>query len=304
MGGSRFEKSLKNLTKTIKNTRKYLFFQVFYSIIMVEYPRRAAKIKMEYMINNTSEIMEIIRTATIIIRVVCGIILLIVCIRLIQIVHKLHSSLSWKIKMDEIINIISDIMEISTARIIVRVVCGILSLIVCFWLITFISANVSAQKELHGWVETTAVVKKSSTTGESLSPPISRQSSIDDTWDTRDTLYKVYMIWYALTAEGSAWGGSYLFEYSGSISGETSHRDVEIPTYAYSSVPKEGDIVSFIYDSNERGNYKFGTIEDWRKNMNKNLPGFCLPLILVPLITVLIVFDFYLKRYAQEWEGP
>ena len=105
---------------------------------------------MDHIINNMSEIMEIIRMATIISRVVGVIILLIVCIRLIQIIYRLHSSFSWKIKMDDIINSIeikmddiinniSDIMEIRTARIIIRVVCGILSLIVCIWLITFIS---------------------------------------------------------------------------------------------------------------------------------------------------------------------
>ena len=186
-------------------------------------------------------------------------------------------------------------LDIRIARIVIRIACGIFLLIVCIWLITTIYNRVSSQSELRRWVETTAVVKESETTGETLGPLMSRHVFNDYTeW------YHTYTVRYTVSAEGYAWGGSYEFKYSSSNTGEASEWAIEVPAYAYYSIPKEGDVISLIFDPGETGAFKVGTIEEWSIQMKPARSGVLTPIIFIILILVLALFDSRLKLVEHD----
>ena len=186
-------------------------------------------------------------------------------------------------------------LDIRIARIVIRIVCGIFLLIVCIWLIAAIHNRVSGQNELHRWMETTAVVKESETTGESLGPLMSRNVFNDYTeW------YHTYTVRYTITAEGYAWGGPFEFKYSGSSTGEASEWAIEVPAYAYYSYPQEGDVISLIFDPDETGTFKVGTIEELSIQMESARSSVLTPIIFAILILVLALFDSRLKRVPHQ----
>ena len=195
---------------------------------------------------------------------------------------------------DQIIETILMNIEIKTARTIVRIVGGIFLLIVCIWSIVAIYNRVSSQKELRRWEETTAVVKESVTEGESLSPLMSQYVNNNHTnW------YKVYTIWYTIVAEGYAWGIPYVFEYSDSNSGNVSEYTFELPAYAYYSFPQEGDVISLIFDPDDFGAFRVGTIEEWKQDKATH-SRILTPIIFVSLILVLAFFDIRIKSFEND----
>ena len=197
--------------------------------------------------------------------------------------------------MDQIIDIVLMNIEVKTARTIIRVACGVFLLIVCIWLIVFIYNRLSSQNELHRWKETSAVVTESVTTGESLSNLMSRYVGNDNTeW------YKTYTVWYKVDAEGFAWGVPYNFKYSSSITGEESEWAFEVPSRAYYAIPKEGDVISLVYDPDEIGTFKVGTIKELDKQIKAANSSIMVPIIFILLTSVLILFDFRIKKAGQE----
>jgi hypothetical protein len=201
--------------------------------------------------------------------------------------------------MDTVADFILNIMEAETARTAIRVICGICAVIVCVWLAVFIYGRASAQNELRGWEETTATIKDSSITAERLEQASRDLSSFESVGgDAVGTdWYKVYTVSYMFTAESYAWGGSFVFENGGANTGKASEYAVEPPQYAF-NIPKEGDVISIIYDPANKGSYMLGTLSDWRETDKLSLSDFLVPVVFMALGFVLIMLDFRIKQGA------
>jgi hypothetical protein len=202
--------------------------------------------------------------------------------------------------MDTVVDCILDIMEAETARTAIRVICGILAVIACTWLAMFIYGRVSAQNELRGWEETTATVRDSRVTAAKLEQASRVRSSAESVGggNVGRDWYKVYRVSYVFTAECYAWGGPVVFENSGANTGEANEYAVEPPRYAY-NIPKEGDIISIIYDPSNTGSYKLGTLSDWREANKLSLSDLLEPVIFLISGFALIMLDFRIKQRAM-----
>lgn len=184
-------------------------------------------------------------------------------------------------------------------KIVIRIIYVVFLLIAGFIFNGFLQDNQFVSKDLHRWSDATATVMESRMTGDSMGKVSKNMPGSN----VRRTVNQ-YTVRYAYTAEFNAWGKPFRFEYEGKNSGETDQNAVQIPASAY-NFPKQGDIVSVIFDPEAEGSYRVGSITEWqsRGEVSFTNPALIFSGVFFAIGALLVVIDVMTSRKRRPLEA-
>jgi hypothetical protein len=169
-------------------------------------------------------------------------------------------------------------MNDKNTRIVVRILYVFILLFACYLAVDFMQDRILVMSDLPRWNDATAMVTGSELTYEGIA------LNHDKDPKGRRRSYKSYTVSYAYTAEFQAWGRVFHFVYKGSNSGKTDTRAEKPPESAY-DFPKQGDVVSVIYDPDTDGSYRIGSKEEWQRR-GEFSPGNATLIIICAMLVV------------------
>ena len=169
----------------------------------------------------------------------------------------------------------------------------------CLTLGLFLRDRSFVNNEMQTWKDAMAIVEESAIT----KPP-----AITEQTDSDDNIYYEYRVDYSYTAGFDAWGGPFSFTRDEANTGKLNNRHDEIPKSAY-EIPVPGTYIAVIYDPENRGTYRLGSIAEWNERAELSFKNLVLPIVFGAVAALAFYLGAFIRRrekkvISEGYEAP